>query len=298
MEIAVTGASGLIGTALVRELGSAGHQVRRLVRRAPTAPDEVRWDPDAGTIDVDGVRGIDGAVHLAGEGIAERRWSDEQKRRILDSRVRGTTLLAETMAALEPRPSVLLSGSAVGWYGDRGDEVLTEASGPGEGYLADVCRQWEGAAAPAAAAGIRVVHLRTGIVLSPDGGAMGKMLPLFKLGVGGRIGSGRQWWPWVAIDDVVGAITHLLTTEVSGAVNLTSPDPATNATFTRALGRVLHRPTVLPIPMLGPAVLLGRELAGALLGDSARVIPDRLIESGYRFRHPDLDEALGAMLAR
>lgn len=296
MDIAVTGASGLIGTALVRELRTQGHGVRRLVRRAPAAADEVRWDPAAGTIDAVALSGIDGAVHLAGEGIAEHRWSDAQKARILDSRVQGTRLLAETMANLEPRPSVLLSGSAVGWYGDRGDEVLTESSTAGDGFLADVCRQWEAAAEPAAQAGIRVVPLRTGIVLAADGGAMAKMLPLFKLGVGGRIGKGRQWWPWIAIDDAVGAMVHLLTADVSGPVNLTAPEPATNATFTRALGRALGRPTLLPIPLLGPAVLLGRELATALLGDSLRVIPDRLIESGFSFQHPDLDEALTSML--
>jgi uncharacterized protein (TIGR01777 family) len=296
MEIAVTGASGFLGSRLVGELVAGGHGVRRLVRRLPGADDEVRWDPEAGTVDSAGLAGVDAVIHLAGEGIAEHRWSPAQKRKILDSRVRGTTVLAEALAALAPRPAVLLSGSAVGIYGDRGDEVLTESSTAGTGFLAEVCLGWEAATAAAGAAGIRVAHLRTGIALDPGGAALAKLLPLFRFGLGGPIGSGRQWWPWIAADDWVAAVIHLLTAEVSGPVNLTAPEPVTNATFARALGRAMHRPARLPTPLLGPSLLLGRELAAALLGDSLRVVPEQLVESGFRFRHPGIDEALRSLL--
>jgi len=296
VEIALTGSSGLIGSALAARLRSEGHRVRSLVRRPPSGPDEVRWDPDAGTIDAEALGGIDGAVHLAGEPIAAKRWSAAQKDRIKRSRTDGTRLLATAMAALEPRPSVLLSGSAVGYYGDRGDAVVTEATPPGDGFLAGVVEAWEAAAQPAIDAGIRTAFLRTGIVLSPDGGAMAKTLPLFKLGLGGPIGSGRQWWPWISLDDEVGAIVHLLTADVAGPVNLTAPNPVTNAGYTKALGRALHRPAVLPVPAFGPRLVLGRELADALLGDSLRVEPAGLVASGYAFRHAHLDDALASML--
>jgi uncharacterized protein len=292
MDVAVTGSTGLIGSALVTALRREGHGVRRLVRRPPSADDEVRWDPSAGTIDVDGLAGIDAVVHLAGEGIATRRWTDEQKRRILESRTEGTRLLAGALASLDPRPSVLLSGSAVGWYGDRGDDVLTEDEPRGDGFLADVVEAWEAAAAPAVDAGIRTVYLRTGIVLSSKGGALAKMLLPFRLGAGGPIAGGKQWWPWISLDDEVGAIIHLLTADVAGPVNLTGPQPVRNAEFTKALGRAVRRPAVLPIPSLGPRLLLGRELAASLLGDSQRVVPARLKESGYRFQHRDVDTAL------
>lgn len=298
MDVAVTGSTGLIGTALVHDLRRRGHRVRTLVRRPPTSGDEVRWDPSAGVVDAAGLSGIDAAVHLAGEGIAAHRWTVGQKRRILESRTHGTRLLAATLATLDPKPAVLLSGSAVGFYGDRGDEPLTEDSPRGEGFLADVVEAWEAAAMPAVDAGIRTAYLRTGIVLSPAGGALGKLLPLFRLGVGGRIGSGRQWWPWISIDDEVGAITHLLTADVAGPVNLVSPNPVTNAELARTLGHVLHRPAILPTPMAAPSLLLGRELATSLLGDSARVAPTRLLASGYEFLHPHLDGALHALLDR
>lgn len=296
MEIVVSGSSGLIGSALVPALWEAGHRVRRLVRRAPSAPDEVRWDPDAGIVDVDELAGIDAAVHLAGEGIAEKRWSDAQKRRILESRTRGTRLLARTLAALDPRPAALLSGSAVGFYGDGGEAELTEASPRGRGFLSDVVAAWEEATGPAEAAGIRTVHLRTGVVLSPDGGAMGKVLPLFRLGLGGPIGRGREWWPWISLEDEVGAIVHLLEADVHGPVNLTAPNPVRTGEYARAIGRALGRPAVLPVPRLGPRLLLGQELADSLLGQSQRVLPARLLEHGYEFRFPDLDDALAAQI--
>lgn len=296
MDVVVTGSSGLVGSALVPALWEAGHTVRRLVRRAPSGPDEVRWDPEAGTIDAEGLAGIDAAVHLAGEGIAEKRWTPEQKRRLLESRTKGTRLLAETMAALDPRPSVLLSGSAVGFYGDGGEAELTESSPAGSGFLPDLVQQWEAAARPAVDAGIRTAFLRSGVVLSADGGAMAKTLPLFKLGLGGPIGDGKQWWPWIAIDDEVGAIVHLLTTDVSGPVNLTAPQPVRFKEYAKAQGRALHRPAFLPVPRLGPKLLLGSELADALLGDSQRVLPTRLLESGYEFRQPDIASAMDVLL--
>jgi uncharacterized protein (TIGR01777 family) len=298
MDVVVTGASGTIGTALVARLTADGHRVRRLVRRVPARPGEVAWDPAAGTIDAAGLAGVGAAVHLAGEGIAERRWTPAQKRRILESRTLGTGLLATTLAGLDPRPAVLLSGSAIGFYGDGGDAVRTEESPRGAGFAADVVVAWEAAAAPAVEAGIRTAFLRTGIVQATTGGALAKLLPLFRLGLGGRIGSGRQWWPWIGVDDEVGAIVHLLGADVEGPVNLVSPEPVTNAEYTRTLARVLHRPAVLPVPLLAPALLLGRELATSLLGDSIRVEPARLLASGYDFRQPHLEGALRALLDR
>jgi uncharacterized protein (TIGR01777 family) len=297
VKVAVTGSSGLIGSELVPALERAGHEVVRLVRREPAGAGEVRWDPSAGTIDAAALAGIDAAVHLAGEGIAERRWTHEQKRRILDSRVDGTSLLARTMASLEPRPRVLLSASGVDYYGAGGEETLTEASPKGTGFLSDVVEAWESATRPAAEAGIRTVCFRSGVVLSPKGGALAKQLPLFKLGVGGPIGDGIPWWPWIAIDDEVGAIVHLLTADdVTGPVNLTAPQPARNRDVAKAIGRALHRPAVLPVPKLGPRLLLGRELADTLLAESKKVLPERLLASGYSFRHPDVEGALRAML--
>lgn len=298
MDVAVTGSSGFIGTALVSTLTGAGHRVRRVVRRAPSRADEIEWDPEGGTIDCAGLAGVDAVVNLAGEGIATRRWSDEQKRRILESRTKGTRLISETAAGLHPRPAVLISGSGVDYYGDRGDEELTETSPPGTGFLAGVCVAWERAIEPAADAGIRSSVLRTGMVLHPDGGALPRMLPLFRLGLGGRFGDGRQWWPWITLEDQVGVILHLLGTDVSGPVNCVAPQPVTNAQFTRTLARVLHRPAVVPVPRLGPTVLLGSELVQSLLYDSDRVLPARLVESGYRFAHPDLESALRTLLDR
>ncbi len=296
MNVLISGATGLIGSALVPELEANGHTVTRLSRSGSGA-DTVRWDPSAGTIDGD-LEGTEAVVHLAGESIAQGRWSPDKKRRILDSRVQGTRLLAERIAALSAPPKVMVSTSAVGYYGDRGDEVLTEESGPGEDFLARVCREWEAAAEPARRAGIRVVHPRLGIVLSPEGGALGTTLPIFKLGGGGKIGSGRQWWSWVALDDVVGSTVHALTDEgVEGPVNVGSPNPMTNAEYTKVLGKVLGRPTVLPLPAPAARIMLG-EVADALLLASQRMRPARLQDTGYAFRHPQLEGALRHLLGR
>ncbi len=296
MNVLISGATGLIGSALVPELEANGHTVTRLSRSGSGA-DTVRWDPSAGTIDGD-LEGTEAVVHLAGESIAQGRWSPDKKRRILDSRVQGTRLLAERIAALSAPPKVMVSTSAVGYYGDRGDEVLTEESGPGEDFLARVCREWEAAAEPARRAGIRVVHPRLGIVLTPEGGALGTTLPIFKLGGGGKIGSGRQWWSWVALDDVVGSTVHALTNEgVEGPVNVGSPNPMTNAEYTKVLGKVLGRPTVLPLPAPAARIMLG-EVADALLLASQRMRPARLQDTGYAFRHPQLEGALRHLLGR
>lgn len=295
MRIAVTGSSGLIGGALCAALNTAGHQVVRVVRHTPLAG-EIGWDPDAGTVDSSGFDGVDAVVHLAGAGIADERWTDERKRQILESRTDGTDLLSRTLAGLDRRPAVLLSGSAIGYYGDRGDEVLTEESEPGDGFLSRVCQAWEAATAPAEDAGIRTCHLRTGIVQSADGGALAKTLLPFKLGIGGRLGSGQQWWSWISIDDQVRAIMHLLGADVSGAVNLTAPVPVRNIEFTKALGRELARPTVLPIPSIGPRLLLGKELAQILLYESQRVAPTVLEHSGYAFRHRTIDDCFASVL--
>jgi uncharacterized protein len=295
MDVVVTGSSGLIGTALRPVLQAAGHRMIPMVR-SQGGGEALQWDPERGVIDAGGLEGVGAVVHLAGEGIGARRWNEAQKARIKESRVRGTTLLAETLAKLGRPPKVLLSASAVGIYGDRGDEVLTESSRAGGGFLAEVCAAWEAAAAPATEAGIRVSHLRSGIVLSAGGGALGKMLTPFKLGLGGRLGSGSQWMSWISIDDEVGAIVHLLADDApAGAVNLTAPNPATNADFSKALGRALGRPAVVPVP--GPALklLLGGEMAQVLLGGQ-RALPTRLLDSGYTFAHPESDDALQAAL--
>jgi uncharacterized protein len=295
MDVAITGSTGLIGTALADALGGLGHRVIRIVRGVASG-DAVAWDPKAGTIDAGGLDGVDAVVHLAGAGIGDRRWNDAYKRELVDSRVLGTGLVARTLAGLAKPPAVLVSASAVGWYGDRGDEVLDESSGPGTGFLADLCRQWEAAADPARAAGIRVAHTRSGIVLSRRGGALKKELPLFKLGLGGRFGNGRQWQSWIALDDEVAAIVHLLTADVAGPVNLTTPNPVTNAEMTKTLGAVLRRPTLLPVPSFGPKLLLGPELAAVLLYEGQRVLPRVLEASGFNFAHPTLAEALRSLL--
>jgi uncharacterized protein (TIGR01777 family) len=296
MKLAVTGSRGLLGSALVPALEAAGHTVVRLVRGS-AMNGEVRWDPAAGVLDTTLLVGVDGAVNLAGEGIADKRWTQEQKQRILDSRVRSTELLARGLAALDPKPSVLVSGSAIGFYGDRGDEELTEESVSGDGFLADLVRRWEAATAPAEAAGVRVAHIRTGIVLSARGGALKKQLPLFKLGLGGRLGSGRQYQSWIAIDDEIGAILHALSTDrISGPVNLTAPMPVTNREFTATLGRVLGRPTLLPVPRFALSLALGGQLATEVLLASQRVLPATLGATGYQFKHPGLEAALRAAL--
>lgn len=297
MNVLVSGSSGLIGTALIKKLSAQGHDVTRLVRRTPR-PGEVRWNPDDGSIEASALGHVDAVVHLAGAGIGDHRWTPEYKQQLIDSRMRSTELLAKTLAALDHKPAVLLSASATGIYGDRGDEVLTEASAVGTGFLADLCAGWEAATEPAAAAGIRVAHLRSGIVLSEHGGALKKQLPLFKLGLGGRIGSGRPWQSWVSLDDEVGAIVHLLTSDRSGAVNITAPNPVTQGEFVKALGRAIHRPTVLPIPSFAPKLLLGGELVDNLLLSGQRVLPEVLLADGYAFQHPTLAAALEALLQR
>ena len=298
MRIAITGSTGLIGTALSQHLTGRGHTVVPMVRRDPT-DGQIGWDPAAGRLDPADLAGIDAVVHLAGAGIGDRRWTDEYKRTLLDSRVDSTTLLAERLAELgADGPQILLSGSAIGLYGDRDDTELAEDAPGGDGFLADICHQWEAATGPAEAAGIRVCHLRTGIVLSPQGGALRKMLPLFKLGVGGKFGNGRQWMSWISMTDEIGAIEHLLTSELSGPVNLTAPTPVRNAEFASTLGKVLCRPALFPVPKFGPKLLLGGELADALLFDGQRVVPSALTADGYSFAHPDLATALRAELGR
>lgn len=289
---AVAGSSGLIGTALVERLRARGDRVLRLVRREPAGPDEARWDPDAGRIDAAALEGLRGAVNLAGESLFALRWTAAKKRRIVESRVRSTGLLASTLAGLARPPAVLVNASAVGWYGDRGDEVLDESSAPGDDFLARTCVAWEEALAPAAAAGIRAVPLRTGVVLSWDGGALATMRRPFSLGLGGRIGSGRQHMSWIALDDVVSAYVHALDRPgVRGPVNAVAPEPATNAGFTRAVGRALGRPTPFPLPAPAVRLLLG-EMGEALLLVSQRVHPGALEASGFRFGFPTLGHAL------
>jgi len=298
MQIAVTGSSGMIGSALCTALGDDGHDVVRVVRQSPAPAGTVRWDPKGGEIDAAGLEGVDAVVHLAGAGVGDHRWTDEYKREVHDSRTLGTGLLARTLAGLDRPPKVLLSASGVHYYGHRGDEVLTEDSGPGEGFLPGVVADWEAATEPASAAGIRTVLLRNGVVLSRRGGALAKMLPLFRLALGGRLGSGDQWMSWIALDDEIEAIVFLLENDdIAGPVNLTAPHPVTNRAFTEALGRAVHRPAVLPVPRFGPRLLLGRELADEMLFFSIRAQPARLDKAGFRFLRPEIDAAFKAALA-
>ncbi len=298
MDVIVTGSSGLIGTALVDSLEADGHRVRRLVRRAPSAEGEVRWDPTGGQIDAAGLDGADAAVNLAGPGIGDKRWSDERKRDLREARVEGTRLLAEALAGLPTPPAVLVSGSAIGYYGDRGDERLTEESSAGDDFLAELCRDWEAAAVPASVEGIRVATIRTGIVLAPGGGALERLLPLFKFGLGGRLGSGNQYWSWITLEDQVRAIRHLLDHEVAGPVNLTAPGPVTNKELTEALGDVLHRPTFVPVPRFGPKLLLGGEATETFLYASQRVFPTVLEGDGFEFRQADVEAGLRSVLGK
>lgn len=296
MRVIISGATGLIGSALTTHLRALGHDPVALVRR-PAGNNEIQWDPAKGVLDPESLAGADAVVHLAGAGIGDRRWTDDYKRELVESRTKGTALLAERIAECSQRPGVLLSGSAIGYYGPNDDRELDEQSPAGTDFLADLCVQWEAATAPAAAAGVRVAHLRTGIVLSKQGGALKKMLPLFKLGAGGKFGKGDQWQSWISLPDEVGAITHLLTADVHGAVNLTAPAPVRNREFAKTLGSVLHRPSVVPVPAFGPKLLLGGELADALLFTGQRVLPTVLQGAGYQFQHPTLDVALRAVLA-
>ena len=297
MKIVISGASGLIGTQLVEQLQQHGHDVVRLVRRAANTG-EIMWDPKAGVLSASALEGADAVIHLSGAGIGDKRWTASYKREILESRTITTSLIANTIANMSRKPSVFLCGSAIGIYGPRGDEQLTEVSTNGTSFLADVCEQWEAAAKPASDAGVRTVLLRTGIVLTTKGGALKKQLPLFQLGLGGKFGNGKQWQSWISIDDEVGAIEHLLTANVSGAVNLTAPNPVTNAEFTSTLARVVKRPAFLPIPPFAPKAILGGELADALLFTGQRVLPAALNASGYQFVHPTLEVALRALLKK
>ena len=294
MKIAVSGASGFIGSALVPALAASGHDVIRLVRRESSGPSEVSWDPAAGSLDPEGLGGVDAIVNLSGATI-ERRWTASRKREIIDSRVDTSSLLARTAAALEPRPAVFLCAGGAGVYGDRGDEVLTEESSSGAGFLADVCRAWEAAADPARAAGIRVVNLRHGIVLARGGGALARLLTPFRLGVGGRIGSGSQWWTWVGMPDLVAAYAFALERDLSGAVNLCTPNPVTNEQLTHALGRALRRPTVVPLPAFAARLAFG-EMADELLLGGQRALPARLLDAGFEFTAPTIDEGLAQAL--
>jgi uncharacterized protein (TIGR01777 family) len=296
MKIAVSGASGLIGRSLVRFLETGGHEVARLTRRRDAGG--IFWDYEKGEVDKEALEGLDGVVHLAGEPIFGLRWSPEKKTRIRESRQKGTEFLAKTLAGLSRKPKVLVSGSAVGVYGDRGSEPLSEESRSGKGFLADVCRAWERASEAARKAGIRVVTVRTGMVLTPAGGALGTMLLPFKLGLGGRLGSGRQYVSWIDLDDEVGLIHHALTqSSVQGALNAVAPHPVPNSTFTSTLGRILGRPTLIPVPSLAIKTLFG-EMGEALLLDGARVLPKKAEETGYVFRYPSLEESLRHQLGR
>jgi uncharacterized protein (TIGR01777 family) len=296
MRLAISGSHGLIGSALAATLAARGDQVTKIVRGAP-GPTDIVWDPGRGSMPTTGLDGVDAVVHLAGAGIGDRRWTPAYRREIGDSRRQGTLTLCEALAAMEHPPATLISASAVGWYGGhRGDEILTEASTPGDDFLAEVCQGWEASTAVAAEAGIRVVRMRTGVVLSSRGGALARQLPIFRLGLGGRLGPGTQWLSWISLTDVVGAVLHMLASPaLRGAVNATAPEPVTNATFTRALGRALHRPAVLAVPARALRLALGTERADLLALADQRVLPTRLSADGLVFAHPDIDSALRAV---
>lgn len=294
-RIAVTGSTGLIGAALVRSLRSDGHEVVRTVRRPAATGDEVEWDPKRQYVDAAGTVGCDAVVHLAGAGVGDHRWTDAYKREIRDSRVLGTAAVAEALASLDTPPKVLLSGSAIGFYGDTGDRAVDEGAPPGEGFLPSVCVEWEEATAPAEEAGVRTVHARTGLVVSRRGGAWGRLFPLFKAGLGGRMGDGRQYWSFIALHDHIAALRHILDTEtLSGPVNLTGPSPVTNAEVTAAMGRVLRRPTLFTAPAPALKLALG-DFAGDVLS-SQRVLPGQLLDSGFVFAFPGIDDAIRAAL--
>ena len=295
MRIVISGASGLIGSALVPALREDGHEVLRLVRRDPSGTDEIGWNPAAEELEASALEGVDAIVNLSGETIG-KRWTESRRRAILESRTRTTDLLARTAAALDPRPSVLVCAGGIGIYGDRGDEIVTEESSLGTGFEADVGRAWEAAAEPAREAGIRVVNFRQGMVLSKDGGALERMLLPFKLGLGGRVGSGRQWWTWVALADVTAAYAFVLRGELAGAVNLCAPNPVTSAQFADALGKALHRPTIFPAPAFAIRTLFG-EMGDNVLLRGRRALPARLLDAGFEFSAPTIDAGLTAAFA-
>ncbi len=297
LEIAVSGSSGLVGSALVERLEADGHLVRRMVRGSSHASErDIAWQPAEGRLAVDALNGVDVVIHLGGESIASGRWTESKRRRIRESRVDSTRLLAETIARMQTPPRTLLCASAVGYYGNRGDEILTEEAAPGHGFLAETCRDWEAAAEAARSAGIRVVHLRFGVVLSPQGGALRQMLPLFQLGLGGRLGSGKQYMSWITLADCVGAICHVLDhDDLAGAVNVTAPEPVTNRQYTSLLAKALRRPAFLPAPSAALRLVLG-PMADELLLASTRVTPEQLLQSGYTFQHSRLESAFGSLL--
>jgi uncharacterized protein (TIGR01777 family) len=292
MKVIVTGSTGMVGTDLCAQLQADGHEVARLVRRPAAVDNEIQWNPADGTIEADKLEGCDAIIHLAGENIAGRRWSDAFKSKIRDSRVKGTRLLAEAVAGLNSPPSVVVCASAIGYYGDRGEEVMLEDSLPGDDFLANICQEWERAADPLRSRGIRTVHLRIGVILSSKGGALAKMLFPFKMGVGGVIGDGRQYMSWVSLDDAIGALMHCMNrTDLQGPVNGTSPNPATNREFTKTFGKVLNRPTILPMPAFVAKLAFG-EMGQALMLASTRVVPKKLQDTGYQFRYSNLEDAI------
>jgi uncharacterized protein len=299
MQIAITGSTGLVGSHLTSFLTTGGHEVVPLVRSEPS-PDrrEIRWDPEGGAIDTAALEGLDAVVHLAGENIATGRWTEDKKQRIRHSRVNGTRVLSQALTGLQNPPKVLVSASAIGYYGDRGDEMLDEHSGPGSFFLSEVCREWEEATGPAREKGIRVVNLRIGVVLSPKGGALGKMLPPFRMGAGGVVGSGKQWMSWIVLDDLVTAIHFAITHEnLQGPVNVVSPNPVTSREFTKTLGKVLGRPTLVPMPAFAAKLALG-QMADELLLASARIFPKELQQAGFEFAYPDLESGLRHLLGK
>ena len=285
-RIAVTGASGLIGTALVGYLKSQGHTVQRLVRRAAVSSEEITWDPIAGTVDMDALAGVDAVIHLAGAGVSDKRWTKKYKSEILNSRLLGTTTIAKAVAIVKPQ--VFISASAIGWYGESGNRAVVESDRVGDDFLAAVCREWESAAD--LAGDVRTVKLRTGLVLDPTGGALGKMLPIFRFGLGGKLSNGKQWWSWITLHDQIRAITFLLENKVSGPVNLTSPNPVTNSEFTAGLARAMHRPALFPVPALALKIVLGG-FSSEVLG-SKKVMPQALTEAGFTFDYPHISSAL------
>jgi uncharacterized protein len=297
MKIVVSGAHGLVGSALITALRRDGHELFSLVRSAPKSDSEIEWNPERGLASPNRLEGMDAVVHLAGESIAEGRWSEEKKRRILDSRVKGTTVLSEALAGLAHPPGALICASAIGYYGNRGDELLTEASPPGTDFLSKVCFEWERATQAAADKQIRVVKARFGIILSKDGGALAKMLTPFRMGVGGRVGDGKQWMSWIALDDVIEGLKFIITKDdFRGPVNFVAPSPVTNAEFTKSLGKALSRPTIFPIPAFAVRLAFG-EMADALLLSSARVKPAALEAKSFTFAYPELTGALKKVLA-
>ncbi len=290
-RIAITGASGLIGSALVGHLKSEGHTVQRLVRRAPVSPDEVQWDPITGYVDLDALRGVDAIIHLAGAGVGDKRWNKKYKAEILNSRLFGTTTIAQAVTELQP--DVFISASAIGWYCESGNRAVIESDKSGDDFLAAVCREWEGAADTAQ--NTRTVKIRTGLVLDPTGGALGKMLPLFRFGLGGKMGNGKQWWSWITLHDLIRAITFILDHEISGPVNLTAPNPVTNQEFTSALARAMHRPALFPAPGIALKIALGG-FSSEILG-SKKVMPQALTDAGFEWDYPHITSALTALVS-